>query len=254
MIVSTQLRTLVTKEVRRFLTVWGQTVTTPVLSSVLYLFIFGYSLGRQISMIEGFTYLEFIIPGLVIMGIINASYQNTAFSILISKFHGNIHDILVAPISYLETVVAFTTGALVRGMLVGSVTFLVSLFFAILPMSSPLLIVSVAVLTSVIFAQVGLLAAIFSDSFDRMSMITNYVLMPLTYLSGVFYSIHILPPVWETLSLANPLFYMVDAFRYGFMGISDVNPMLSLGITVVFALVLSTCTILVLRSGYKLRK
>ncbi len=251
---SKQFRTLYAKEVLRFSSVWGQTVFTPILSSLLYLFIFGYSLGKRISMIEDFSYLQFIIPGLIIMGIINNSYQNTASSILVSKFHGNLHDILVAPISYKEIMFAYTAGALTRGLLVGFITFLVSLIFAILPFASPLTIIIIAILTSLIFGQVGIIGAIYSDSYDQMSMITNFVLMPLTYLSGIFYSIHILPPFFEKISMVNPLFYMVDAFRYGFLGISDVNPVISISITASFAVVMSILTVSLLRSGYGLRK
>jgi ABC-2 type transport system permease protein len=254
MLFSRQVKTLFNKEVKRFMKVWGQTITTPVLSSFLYLFIFGYSLGRQISMLEDFSYLEFIIPGLVIMGMINNSYQNTASSILTSKFHGNIHDLLVAPISHFEMMVAFVGGAIVRGAIVGLITFTVSLFFVILPMSHPFYLFSIALMTCIIFGEVGILAALHSESFDQMSMITNYVLMPLTYLSGIFYSIHILPPMFEKLSLANPLFYLVDAFRYGFLGIADVEPLISLGVAATFTILLSIFTVLVLKSGYGLRK
>ncbi len=254
MIFSIPARTLLIKEIKRFMTVWGQTVATPLLSALLFLFVFGFSLGKHISMIEGFTYLEFIVPGLVIMSIINNSYQNTASSILISKFHGNIHDILVAPISYRETVLAFTLGSLVRGLLVGSLTYSVSLLFVRSIPHAPLIIFSIAVLTSVIFSQVGILAGVFAKSFDQMSMITNYVLLPLTYLSGIFYSIHILPRFWQKISLYNPLLYMVDAFRYGFLGVSDVPVVLSFSITAAFALVLLSLSFWLIRSGRGLRK
>jgi ABC-2 type transport system permease protein len=252
--VSIQCRTLFKKEVMRFSSVWGQTLATPVLSSSLYLFIFGLSLGKQITMVKGFSYLEFIIPGLVVMGIINNSYQNTASSILISKFHGNIHDLLVAPISYLETVAAFTAGALVRGLLVGLITYIVSLFFKIVPVHNFPFLVAISVLTSVIFSQVGMIAAIFSESFDRLSMITNYVLMPLTYLSGVFYSIKILPPFWGGLSKFNPLFYVVDSFRFEFLGISDINPVTGFIVTLSLSIFMVVLTTLIFRAGFGLRK
>jgi ABC-2 type transport system permease protein len=254
MILSVQCKTLFKKEVLRFLRVYGQTLMTPILSSLLYLFIFGLSLGKQISMLEDFSYLEFIIPGLIIMGIINNSYQNTASSILIAKFHGNIHDILVAPISYLDIVTAYTLGAMVRGIGVGLITFLVSLLFASLPMHNLPVILITALLTSIIFAQVGIIAAIFSPSFDKMSMITNYVLMPLTYLSGVFYSIQILPPFWQTVSMYNPLLYLVDAFRYGFLGISDIPILKCLIVAFLFVILLVSASTFVLKRGYVLRK
>jgi ABC-2 type transport system permease protein len=254
MILSIPGRTLFVKEIKRFLTVWGQTVATPILSSFLYLFVFGYSLGRQISMIEGISYLNFIVPGLIMMGIINNSYQNTASSILISKFHGNIHDILVAPISYRETLLAYTLGAMIRGFLVGALTLGVSLFFTRVPFSAPLVIVLTAILTSIVFSQVGLIAAVFSKSFDQMSMITNYVLMPLTFLSGVFYSIQVLPPFWQKVSLFNPLLYAVDAFRFGFLGVSDIPVLRSFLIIAAFALLLMGLSLWILRSGRGLRK
>lgn len=247
-------KTLFIKEVRRYLSVWGQTVATPVLSSFLYLFIFGFSLDRQISMIEGLSYLEFIIPGLVIMGMINNSYQNTASSILISKFHGNIHDLLVAPISYREMMAAYLAGGLVRGLMVGGITFIVSLLFVVTLPAHPLYLTAFSLMACLGFAAVGILAAVHSRSFDELSMVTNYLLMPLTYLSGIFYSIHILPPFWEKLSLANPMFYLVDGFRYGFLGISDVAPPLSLAVSSVFTLCLLLLTLRVLQSGYGLRK
>lgn len=251
--ISVQCRTLFKKEVLRFASVYKQTVFTPVLSSFLYLFIFGYSLGKRISMDIQFTYLEFIIPGLIIMGIINNSYQNTASSVITSKFHGNIHDILVAPISYLEIVAGYTAGAVVRGVLVGLITYLVSLMFTILPVHSVSVIVLTALITSVSFAQIGIISGVISRSFDQLSVVTNYVLMPLTYLGGVFYSINILSPFFRKLTYLNPLFYMVDAFRFGFLGTSDVNPAVCLMASGMFCVFLCACTVKLLKTGYRLR-
>ena len=199
------------------------------------------------------TYLEFIIPGLIIMGIINNSYQNTASSVITSKFHGNIHDILVAPITYVEIVIGYTAGALVRGIMVGFVTYLVSLMFTYIPVYSLTYIILIAVITSITFAQIGIIAGVISQSFDQLSIVTNYVLMPLTYLGGVFYSINILSPLFQKLTFLNPLFYMVDTFRYGFLGSSDINPMTGIIVSLFFCLILTFITIRLLKSGYKLR-
>ncbi|MCK5686558.1 ABC transporter permease [bacterium] len=252
-IISVPCMTLFKKEVKRFTSVFKQTIFTPVLSSFLYLFIFGYSLGKKISMDTQCTYLEFIIPGLIIMGIINNSYQNTASSVITSKFHGNIHDILVAPITYIEIVIGYTAGALVRGILVGFVTYLVSLVFTLIPVYSLTYIVLIGVITSITFAQIGIIAGIISQSFDQLSIVTNYILMPLTYLGGVFYSINILSPFFQKLTLFNPLFYMVDTFRYGFLGSSDINPVTGTIVSAVFCLILNLITIKLLKSGYRLR-
>ena len=250
---STPFKTLLKKEVMRFVKVWGQTVITPVLTSFLFLLIFGYSLGSQIKMAAGFTYVEFIVPGLIMMGIINNSFQNTASSILISKYHGNIHDILVAPISYFDTMLAYTLGGVIRGIIVGFITYGVSLCFTVINIHSFFITFSASFLTAIIFAQIGIISAVWSKGFEQLSMITNYVLMPLTYLSGVFYSINKLPEFWKFISQFNPLLYMVNAFRYGMLGITDMNLYLCFSITIIFMIILNLITYYLLRTGYGLR-
>jgi ABC-2 type transport system permease protein len=252
-IISLPCKTLIKKEINRFLSVYRQTVITPVLSSFLYLFIFGYSLGNKINMESDFSYLQFVIPGLIIMGIINNSYQNTSSSIITSKFHGNIHDLLVAPISHTEFVVGYTAGALLRGMAVGLIIYLTSLIFIISNIHSLIIVILMATITSCIFGQFGIIAGILSKSFDELSVITNYMLMPLTYLGGVFYSINLLHPFFQKITFINPLFYMVDTFRYGFLGVSDINPLIGFSVSLLFCLILNFYTIKLISTGKGLR-
>lgn len=254
MLISLPCKTLISKEINRFLSVYRQTVMTPVLSSFLHLFIFGYSLGNKINLNNSVSYLQFVIPGLIIMGIINNSYQNTSSSIITSKFHGNIHDLLVSPITNKEFILGYTAGALVRGITVGIIIFLTSLLFGDFKIFSILWILIIGLITSVIFGQFGIIAGIRAKSFDELSVITNYLLMPLTYLGGVFYSINILHPVFKKITYFNPLFYMVDTFRYGFIGKSDFNPIIGLIISVLFCILINIYTLRLLSSGKGLRE
>jgi ABC-2 type transport system permease protein len=227
---------------------------TPVLSSFLHLFIFGYSLGNKIDLNNSISYLQFVIPGLIIMGIINNSYQNTSSSIITSKFHGNIHDILVAPLTHKEFIIGYTAGALARGVSVGIIIYLTSLLFGVFRIFSIPWTLAMGIITSVIFAQFGIIAGIKAKSFDELSVITNYLLMPLTYLGGVFYSINILHPVFQKVTYFNPLFYMVDTFRYGFIGKSDFSPVTGLIISILFCFAINVYTVRLLASGKGLRE
>lgn len=254
MLLTIPFRTLVTREVQRFWLVSTQTLFAPAMSATLYLFIFGYSLGSRFPDVHGHPYIQFIVPGLIMMGLINNAFQNTSSSLLISKYEGNIVDILTAPISYVEMTVAYAVGGLVRGLTVGVLVLGISLCFTRLPFAHVPYLLVLAALAALVFALLGLLAAIWAERFDDMAMLSTFILLPLTYLGGVFYSLDLLPPLWRKVSLFNPLLYMIDGIRYGFLGVSDVRPAFSLGLTLALAAALFVSVILVLRSGYRLRK
>jgi ABC-2 type transport system permease protein len=247
-------RTIVYREVHRFFIVINQTLLAPVISAVLYLFIFGFSLGDRFGSFHGYSYLNFLVPGLVMMGLVNNSFQNPSSSLMISKFEGNIVDILMAPIGHVEIVLGYMLGGMFRGLLVGSSILLVSCFLALPPFSHPLYLVTVALCSSALFSLFGIVAGIWAEKFDDLAMFPTFIITPLTYLGGVFYSISILPPVWRKVSLLNPLLYMINALRFGFLGVSDVNPYWSLAALVLLDLALFSLCLAMLRSGYRLRK
>lgn len=215
--------TLLRKEVLRFWRVSSQTLLTPIITASLYLFIFGATLGQRISVLEGFSYAQFVIPGLVLMGVINNSFANCSSSLFMSRYLGGIVDLLVTPVSPPQFILAYTLAAMLRGSLVGLVTWLISTLFAALPWSHPLLAILMAMLASLLFAQAGLIAAIFAKNFDTLSMYSNFLLLPLIYLGGVFYPISILPAPWGALSHLNPMFYLIDGFRHAILGVGDIS-------------------------------
>ena len=215
--------TLLQKEVRRFLRVASQTLITPVVTAALYLFIFGATLGTRISILEGVSYAQFVIPGLILMGVVNNAFANSSTSLFMSRYLGSIVDLLVTPLTPTQFILAYTLAAMLRGMVVGTVVWLISLPFATLPWVHPALVVTMALLTSFLFAQFGLIVAIYADSFDALAMYSNFVLMPLIYLGGVFYPISILPSPWAGLSHLNPLFYLIDGFRHALLGHGDLS-------------------------------
>jgi ABC-2 type transport system permease protein len=215
--------TLLRKEILRFFRVASQTLLTPIITASLYLFIFGATLGQRISVLEGFSYAQFVIPGLILMGVINNSFANCSSSLFMSRYLGGIVDLLVTPVSPPQFILAYTLAAMLRGTLVGVVTWLISTLFATLPWSHPLLAVLMAILASLLFAQFGLIAAIFAKNFDTLSMYSNFLILPLTYLGGVFYPISILPSPWGNLSYLNPMFYLIDGFRHAILGVGDVS-------------------------------
>jgi ABC-2 type transport system permease protein len=247
-------RTIVYREVHRFFIVINQTLLAPVISAVLYLFIFGFSLGDRFGSFHGYSYVNFLVPGLVMMGLVNNSFQNPSSSLMISKFEGNIVDILMAPIGHVEIVLGYMLGGMFRGLLVGGSILAVSCFLALPPFSHPLYLVTVALCSSALFSLFGIVAGIWAEKFDDLAMFPTFIITPLTYLGGVFYSISILPPLWRSVSLLNPLLYMINALRFGFLGVSDVNPYWSLAALVVLDLALFSLCLAMLRSGYRLRK
>jgi len=246
--------TLLYKELLRFWKVSFQTILAPVLTALLYLLIFSHVLESRVSVFGGqVSYTAFLIPGLVMMSVLQNAFANSSSSLIQSKITGNLIFMLLPPLSPLDMFAAYVLGAMVRGIVVGLGVFLVTLAFAPLSMSHPLWALAFALLGSAILGALGLIAGIVADKFDQLAAFQNFLIMPLTFLSGVFYSIHSLPPFWQALSHFNPFFYMIDGFRYGFFGLSDVAPGTSLVIVGIFCVGLTGLTLVLLQRGYKLR-
>ena len=248
--------TLLRKELLRFWKVSFQTIAAPVLGSLLYLLIFSHVLASHVAVFEGrVPYTAFLVPGLVMMAILQNAFANSSSSLIQSKITGNLIFILLPPLSPLEFFAAYVVGAMVRGLVVGLGVFAVTLWFApsVLSMPHPLWALAFAIAGSAILGTLGLIAGIAADKFDQLAAFQNFIVVPLTFLSGVFYSIHSLPPFWQALSHGNPFFYMIDGFRYGFFGLSDTSPALSLAIVSAFAIALTTLTLVLLARGWKLR-
>ena len=250
---------LVYKELLRFWKVAFQTILAPVITALLYLLIFSHTLEGNVSVYDGrVTYTAFLIPGLVMMSVLQNSFANSSSSLIQSKITGNLIFILLPPLSPLEIFGAYVLAAMIRGLVVGSGVFLVTLAFApagfLLNFPHPLWTLAFACLGSAILGTLGLIAGIWAEKFDQLAAFQNFVILPLTFLSGVFYSIHSLPAFWQAISRFNPFFYMIDGFRYGFFGLSDIPPLTSLMVVGGCALVLSMFTLAVLQRGYKLRQ
>ena len=246
------LRTLLYKEVLRFWKVGFQTVAAPVLTALLYLLIFSHVLDGE-AQVNSVRYAAFLIPGLVMMSVLQNAFANTSSSLIQSKVMGSVVFILLPPISYVEFYLAYVVAAMLRGLMVGVGVLAVTGWFAPLSFVAPLWILTFALIGGGIMGSLGMIAGIWADKFDQLSGFQNFLIMPLTMLSGVFYSIHSLPPFWQRVSHFNPVFYMIDGFRYGFFGVSDVAPPTSLAVVAVSFLVVALITLSMLRSGYKLR-
>lgn len=245
--------TIVRSEIKRFMRVWIQTLVPPVITAVLYYVIFGKFIGSQVGDIHGFTYLQFIAPGLVMMSVITGAYMNTVSSFYFAKFQKSLEEIMVAPVPYLVVIAGYVTGGVVRGILVGMLVLVVALFFTSITVYSVGIIALFLFLTAVLFSLAGLVNAIFAKSFDSISIFPTFVLTPLTYLGGIFYSIDLLPPFWRTVSLTNPILYMINGFRYGFLGITDVSVVTSLAVILFFIAILLGLTVYLFEKGYGLR-
>ena len=244
--------TLLRKEVKRFYKVGFQTVAAPVLTAVLYLMIFGHVLeGRE--MYGRFSYTAFLIPGLVMMSLLQNAFANTSSSLIQSKVTGNLVFFLLAPLSHFEFYAAYILAAVFRGVVVGLGVFLITAWISPPALEYPLWILTFAFLGAAILGSLGLIAGIWADKYDQLAAFQNFIIMPATMLSGVFYSIHSLPPAWQIVSHFNPFFYMIDGFRYGFFGVSDVSPWSSLSIVLCFFVVVSAIALRMLQIGYKLR-
>jgi len=239
--------------VLRFAKVGIQTVAAPVLTALLYLVIFGQVLEGRVQVFDGVRYTAFLVPGLVMMSVLQNAFANTSSSLIQSKITGNIVFILLAPISYLEFFCAYVAAAVVRGLAVGAAVLALTAWFVELRLAAPLWALAFALLGAALLGALGLLAGIVSEKIDQLAAFQNFVILPLTMLSGVFYSIHSLPPFWRELSHANPFFYMIDGFRYGFFASSDVAPALSLAIVASALAAVAAACLLLLKSGYKLR-
>ena len=251
--ISTGFRTLVYKETLRFWKVATQTVAAPVLTSMLYLLVFGHVLDGRVEPSPGVSYTAFLIPGLVMMSVLQNAFANSSSSLIQSKITGNLVFVLLTPLSHWEIFSAYVLASVARGLAVGFGVFAITCWFADLSFVAPLWIVVFAFLGAAMLGTMGLIAGIWAEKFDQLAAFQNFLIMPATFLSGVFYSIHSLPAFWQTVSHLNPIFYMIDGFRYGFFGVSDVSPWLSLSIVAGFLVILALASIRLLKSGYRLR-
>jgi ABC-2 type transport system permease protein len=239
----------VTKEIFRFIRIWPQTLLPPAITTALYFLIFGKLIGARIGDVNGSSYMDYIVPGIILMSVISQSYANVVSSFYSTKFQRNIEELLVAPVPNWVILAGYVSGGVIRGLLVGLVVTLISLIFADIVVNNVLITLSMALLTATLFALAGFINAILAESFDDISIIPNFVLTPLSYLGGVFYSVGMLPAIWQTISKANPILYMINAFRYGLIGISDVNIELAYLITVGAILCLTFMNLLLLHKG-----
>ena len=246
-------QTLFYKEVLRFWKVGFQTVAAPVLTAVLYLLIFGHVLEDHVKVYDRLSYTAFLVPGLVMMSVLQNAFANSASSLVQSKIMGNLVFTLLTPLSAWHWFVAYVGAAVLRGLLVGLGVYLVTLLYAPPRAASLPWVLVFALLGAGLMGVLGLLAGLWADKFDQMAVFQNFIVMPMTFLAGVFYSIHSLPGFWQTISHFNPFFYMIDGFRYGFFGVSDVSPWLSLGVAGSAVALVSALTLYLLKTGYKLR-
>lgn len=245
--------TIMRKEVIRFMRIWTQTLLPPAITMTLYFLIFGKLIGSQISNISGFSYMQYIVPGLVMMAIITNAYANTSASFFGTKFSKSIEEMLVAPVPNYVILLGFTLGGTLRGLLVGVIVILVSLLFTHLHIHNIWIVLSMAVLSSMLFSLCGFINAIFAKKFDDVSFVPTFVLTPLTYLGGVFYSINQLPPLWRKISIFNPIVNIVSTFRYGLLGVSDVNVYFGFGLVCVLFVLLLIWSLVLLQRGTGLR-
>jgi ABC-2 type transport system permease protein len=246
-------RTLLYKEVLRFWKVAFQTVAAPVLTAILYLLIFGHVLEDHVKVYGAVGYTSFLIPGLVMMSVLQNAFANSSSSLIQSKITGNLVFLLVAPLSHWAWFVAYVGASIVRGVVVGTGVMIVTVWFAPLTVANPLWIITFAVLGAAMMGALGLIAGLWAEKFDQIAAFQNFIIMPMTFLSGVFYSVGSLPPFWKAVSHLNPFFYMIDGFRHGFFGVSDVSPWTGLLVVGVSALIVCGVCLHLLRIGYKIR-
>ena len=250
----TAFLTILIKEVRRFTRIWAQTLLPPAITMGLYFVIFGRLIGSRIGPMGGFDYIQFVVPGLIMMAVINNSYANVVSSFFGAKFQHHIEELLVSPTPNWVILLGFTAGGVARGLCVGLIVTVLSLFFTRLHVQDIGLTVLVVLLTSVLFSLAGFINAVFADNFDDISIIPTFVLTPLTYLGGVFYSMDLLSPFWRALAHLNPILYMVNAFRYGLLGVSDIRVDFALAMIVLFIVVAWFYSLYLLESGKRLRQ
>ena len=246
---SIAFRTILFKEIRRFTRIWPQTLLPPAITTSLYFLIFGQLMGERIGPINGVSYIDYIVPGIILMSVISHSYSNVVSSFYSTKFQRHIEELLVSPVPNWIILTGYIGGGVTRGVLVGLVVTGISMFFTTLTVVNPYLSVGVVILTSLLFSLAGFINAIFADSFDDISIIPNFVLTPLSYLGGVFYSVSMLPELWQNIALANPILYMINAFRYSLIGLSDINVYLAVGMTSGFIVLLFSFCLWLLHKG-----
>ncbi len=246
-------KTILYKEVMRFIRIWVQTLIPPAITMALYFVIFGNLVGSQIGDMDGFKYIEYIIPGLIMMSVITNSYSNVVSTFFTAKMFGHIQEMIISPVPNHIILMGYIGGGMARGLMVGLIVTLVSLFFSSLTIEHPFITIAVVILTSMLFSIAGLINAIYAKSFDDITIIPTFVLTPLTYLGGVFYSINMLSDFWQNVSLANPVLYMVNGFRYGILGVSDISPLASFSLLIAFILGLYAFAYYLLEKGVGIR-
>ncbi len=249
----TAFQTIVLREIRRFTRIWPQTLLPPAVTMTLYFIIFGSLIGSRIGDMGGFDYMQFIVPGLIMMAVITNSYSNVVSSFFSMKFQRSIEELLVSPVPNWTILAGYVVGGMARGLIIGLIVTLLSLAFTRLSIHNLPMVVITVFLTSALFSLGGFINAMLATKFDDVSIVPTFVLTPLTYLGGVFYSIELLPEVWQGVSLANPILYMVNGFRYGILGVSDVNPFVSLGMIIVFIVLLTAVALRMLARGKGIR-
>ena len=248
------VKTIIRKEMVRVVRIWVQTIVPPAITMTLYFIIFGNLIGRRIGSMDGYDYMQYIAPGLIMMSVITNSYGNVVSSFFGAKFGRHIEEMLVAPMSNASIIIGHVAGGVLRGLLVGSLVTVVALFFTRLQVAHPLIMISVVLLSSIVFSLAGFINAVFAKKFDDISIVPTFVLTPLTYLGGVFYSISLLPEFWQGVSKINPILYMVNAFRYGILGTSDISISHAYAILIVFVVVLFSGCMMLMNRGVGIRE
>lgn len=247
-------RSLVKREVMRFFVVFTQTLLPPLISSALFIFVFGYSIGNNLSIrIQGQTYLQFIVPGLVMMYLVEAPYANTSSSLFISRWHNLIQELLLSPLSYFEMVLGLLIGGVVRGLIVGTGVYGISLLFVRFPFYNVWIVAYFFIVVTILFSCLGLLAGLWAEGFEKLSLWSTFVITPLIYFGGVFHSVEMMPPFLRVITWLDPIFYLVSGLRYGMIGVSDVDVRISMALAAVLAISLFTAVVYLFKIGYKLR-
>jgi len=247
------VQTLVRKEMNRVLRIWVQTIVPPIITMTLYFIIFGNLIGRRIGQMDGFDYMQYIAPGLIMMSVIQNAYGNVVSSFFGAKFQRHLEEMLVSPMPTYAIIVGHVAGGVLRGLIVGSVVTAIALFFTRLQIVNIFITISIVILTAIVFALAGLINAIFARKFDEISIIPSFVLAPMTYLGGIFYSVSLLPEFAQKASLFNPILYMVNAFRYGMLGVSDIDIRTAYGITIIFIIGLFGLSLFLMDRGIGIR-
>ncbi len=245
--------TLLTREIRRFVRIWPQTLLPPAITMTLYFIIFGNLIGSRIGSMGGFSYMEYIAPGIIMMSVINSAYSNVASSFFSAKFQNHIEELIVAPVPNYLILGGYVVGGMARGLCVGLIVTIVSLFFTLIEIQHLWVTISMIILSSMMFALGGFINAIYATSFDEISIIPTFIMTPLTYLGGVFYSISLLPEFWQNISLLNPILYMVNAFRFGMLGVSDIPVAIAFGIILICIVGLTSFALYLLNKGTGIR-